>query len=105
MLCGRYENGGVSGWGRWEEGRTACEGKQILKFNTFARKQVKNGRAFKGCVVFRQREICFTCSIPLFERNKCVYRVPKQIGGSEGLNDKEFLCITQYSRTQIYFIQ
>ena len=66
-------------WSRWEWGRTVCEGKQVLKYNTIARKQVKNGRAFKGCVVFRQREICFTCNIILFERNKCDYSVPKQI--------------------------
>jgi hypothetical protein len=63
-----------------EGGRTVCEGKQILKFNTIARKQVKNGRAFKGYVVFRQGEIFFTCDITLFERHKCVYRIPKQIG-------------------------
>jgi hypothetical protein len=34
-----------------EGGGTVCEGKQILKFNKIARKQVKNGRAFKGYVV------------------------------------------------------
>jgi len=69
-----------AGRGRWKGGRTVCEGKHILKFNIIARKQVKNGRTFKGYVVFRQREICFTCNITLFERNKCVYRVPKQTG-------------------------
>jgi hypothetical protein len=69
-----------AGRGRWEEGRRVCEGKQILKFNIIVRKQVKNGRDFKGYVVFRQREICFTCNVTLFERSKCVYRVPKQIG-------------------------
>jgi hypothetical protein len=70
----------VSGGADGKGGRTVCEDKHIIKFNIIARKQVKNGRTFNGYVVFRQREICFTCNIPLFERNKCVYGVPKQIG-------------------------
>jgi hypothetical protein len=58
--------------------RTVCEGKRIFKFNIIVRKQVKNGRGFEGCVVFRQREICFTCDITLFERNKRGCRVQTQ---------------------------
>jgi hypothetical protein len=48
---------------------------------------VKNGTAFKGCTVFRQREICFISDI--IYRNECDYRVTKQEEGlrvSEALN-------------------